>query len=92
LSVVASTMPSLASDQFYSGFDDWMKPFPEQDRKSYPEIFELPQGVYEVTLARPLGIIFEEIDVGRGLYVQDLVEDGNAQLSGKIRGATSSWG
>jgi hypothetical protein len=85
LSIVASTMPSLASYQFYSGFDDWMKPFPEQDRQSYPEIFELPQGVYEVTLARPLGIVFEEIDVGRGLYVQDLVEDGNAKLSGQVQ-------
>jgi hypothetical protein len=62
-----------------------MEPFPEQDRQSYPEIFALPVGVYEVALPKPLGIVFEEIDVGRGLYVKDLVEGGNARDDGTVR-------
>uniref|UniRef100_A0A7S3LAF4 PDZ domain-containing protein n=1 Tax=Amphora coffeiformis TaxID=265554 RepID=A0A7S3LAF4_9STRA len=71
--------------KFYRGFDDMMSVFPDEDRAAYPEVFNLPKGVYEVALPKPLGIIFEEIDAGRGLYVQDMVEDGNAALSGKIQ-------
>ena len=62
-----------------------MKPFPEQDRAAYPEVFNLPDGTYEVSLRKPLGIVFEEIESGRGLYVQDLVEDGNAAIDGRVQ-------
>jgi hypothetical protein len=71
--------------RFYRGFDDFMSPFPQEDRALYPEVFTLPQGVYEVGLAKPLGIIFEEIDVGKGVHVQDLVEGGNAERQGVIQ-------
>lgn len=71
--------------KFYSDFDEWMSVFPEEDKAQYPEIFTLPKGLYEVKLTKPLGIIFEEIDFGRGLYVQDLVEGGNADASGKVQ-------
>ena len=62
-----------------------MRPFPAEDREAYPEVFNFPAGLYEVSLPKPLGIVFEEIDVGKGLYVQDLVEGGNAELSGKVK-------
>lgn len=71
--------------KFYSGFDEWMKPFPDEDRDQYPEVFNLPTGLYEVKLKKPLGIIFEEIDAGKGLFVQELVEDGNAQREGTVK-------
>lgn len=70
---------------FYRSFNDMMKVFPDEDRKAYPEIFNLPKGVYEVRLNKPLGIVFEEIETGRGLYVQDLVEGGNAEVEGTIQ-------
>lgn len=70
---------------FYRSFNDMMKVFPDEDRQAYPEIFNLPKGVYEVQLSRPLGIVFEEIESGRGLYVQDLVDGGNAEMEGTIR-------
>lgn len=69
---------------FYRGFDDFLSPFPEEDRKEFPEVFNLPKGLYEVDLDKPLGIVFEEIDIGKGLYVQDMVEGGNAERSGKV--------
>lgn len=71
--------------KFYRSFEDMMSVFPAEDRAAYPEVFNLPKGVYEVSLPKPLGIVFEEIDIGRGLYVQDLVEGGNAAASGKIQ-------
>lgn len=71
--------------RFYRGFDDFMSPFPQEDRALYPEVFTLPPGVYEVGLAKPLGIVFEEIDAGKGVYVQDLVEGGNAERQGVIQ-------
>jgi hypothetical protein len=71
--------------RFYRSFDDFMSPFPKEDRDAYPEIFTLPEGVYEVSLSKPLGIIFEEINVGKGVYVQDLVEGGNAERQGVIQ-------
>lgn len=61
-----------------------MKPFPEEDRKAYPEVFNFPKGLYEVRLEKPLGIIFEEIDIGRGLYVQELVPGGHADVDGTV--------
>jgi hypothetical protein len=71
--------------KFYSDFDSWMSVFPEEDRKAYPEVFNLPKGVYEVKLNAPLGIVFEEIDFGKGLYVQDLVQGGNAAIEGSVK-------
>ena len=71
--------------KFYSSFDEWMKPFPEEDRSEYPDVFNLPKGVYEVNLRRPLGIVFEEIELGKGLYVKELVEDGYAALEGSVQ-------
>ena len=71
--------------KFYSSFEDWMKVFPQEDREAYPEVFNLPKGVYEVSLPKPLGIVFEEIESGRGLYVKELVEGGYAAQSGLIQ-------
>mmetsp|Transcript_12120 Transcript_12120/g.18266 ORF Transcript_12120/g.18266 Transcript_12120/m.18266 type:complete len:149 (-) Transcript_12120:103-549(-) len=62
-----------------------MAPFPDEDREMYPEMFRLPDGVYEVALERPLGIAFEERDDGRGVVVDYLVEGGNAEASGVIQ-------
>merc|ERR1719223_1832135 len=33
----------------------------------------------------PLGIVFEEIEVGRGVYVVDLVEGGNADIQDVVQ-------
>lgn len=68
--------------KFYRSFDDFMGPFPDDDRAAFPEIFNLPAGVREVSLSKPLGIVFQEIDAGRNLVVQELVPDGNAAQSG----------
>lgn len=62
-----------------------MKPFPDEDRKLYPDMFRLPKGAYEVRLPRPCGIMFEEIEPNRGVYVQGLVEGGNASKEGTLR-------
>lgn len=70
---------------FYKSFDSFMKPFTDEDREAFPEIFNLPKGVYEVSLTKPLGIIFEEIEAGEGVFVQDLVEGGLAERQGKIQ-------
>ena len=70
---------------FYRSFESFMKPFPVEDREAFPEVFQLPKGVYEVSLTRPLGIVFEEIEAGEGIYVQDLVEGGLAERQGKIQ-------
>lgn len=71
--------------KFYSGFNEWMSAFPDEDRREFPDVFNLPKGTFEVRLQKPLGIVFEEIDAGRGLYVQDLVEGGNAEIEGSIK-------
>lgn len=71
--------------KFYSGFDSWMKVFPEEDRNAYPEVFSLPKGLYEVELGKPMGIVFEEIDIGRGLYVKELAEGGKAAAEGTVK-------
>jgi len=65
--------------RFYKNFEEWIAPFPEEDRKEFPEIFTFPEGVFEVSLKSPLGIVFEEIEIGKGVYVTDLVEGGNAE-------------
>ena len=73
--------------RFYETFDTFMSPFPDEDRELYPEMFRLPDGVYEVALQRPLGIAFEE-NVGgapMGVCVDYLVEGSNAEASGKIK-------
>ena len=59
--------------------------FPKEDREAFPEIFNLPKGTYEVILSKPLGIVFEEIEAGKGVFVQDLVEGGAAERQGKIQ-------
>ena len=72
---------------FYKGFDEWMKPFPEEDRELYPDMFRIPAGTFEVRMARPLGIVFEELEAGGGggVYVKELVEGGNAEAKGVIK-------
>lgn len=71
---------------FYKGFDEWMKPFPAEDRELYPEMFQMPKGVYEVRMAKPLGIVFEEMEAGGGgVFVADLVEGGNAEARGIVQ-------
>jgi hypothetical protein len=70
---------------FYKSFDAFMKPFAPEDREAFPEIFNIPEGVYEVSLTKPLGIIFEEIEIGKGVFVQDLLEGGLAERQGKIK-------
>ena len=64
--------------RFYKSFDSYMSVFSEQDRQAYPEVFNLPKGTYEVIMTKPLGIVFEEIEAGKGVYVQDLVQGGAA--------------
>jgi len=71
--------------RFYDGLDSYMKPFPDEDRELYPEMFKLPKGTYEVPLSKPCGIIFEEIEANCGVYVADLVEGGNAYSQGVIQ-------
>lgn len=70
---------------FYKSFEAFMSPFTPEDQAAYPEIFNIPKGIYEVSLTKPLGIIFEEIDIGKGVYVQDFVEGGLAERQGKIQ-------
>ena len=48
---------------------------------------ELPEGVFEVALKKPCGIVFEEIGTDaspKGVKVIDLVADGNADKSGAV--------
>ena len=73
--------------KFYNSFEETMRPFPDEDREMYPEMFKLPDGVYEIALQRPLGIAFEEneCDTPAGVCVKECVEGGNAELSGKIQ-------
>ena len=48
---------------------------------------KLPDGVYEVALPKPCGIVLEELDpnFARGVKVLELVEGGNAQKSGAVQ-------
>lgn len=70
---------------FFRSFKDFTKPFTQEDIDAYPEIFQIPKGIYEVSLTTPCGIVFEEIEAGKGVYVQDLVEGGLADRQGKIQ-------
>ena len=70
---------------FYKGFDAFMSVFPDEDREEHPAMFNLPTGVYELAMPRPLGIAFEEREVGRGIVVTECVEGGNAAKSGLIQ-------
>ena len=70
---------------FYKGFDNFMKPFADEDREAFPEIFNFPKGVFEISMTKPLGIIFEEIEAGKGVFVQELVEGGLAEVQGKVK-------
>jgi len=71
--------------KFYRSFDSFMSPFTDEDKADFPEIFTLPKGVYEVIMTKPLGIVFEEIEIGKGVFVQDLVEDGLAARQGTLQ-------
>lgn len=71
--------------RFYKSQAEWMKPFPEEDKARYPELFNLPKGVYEVSTVKPLGIVFEEIEIGRGVIVTDIVEGGTADNQGVVQ-------
>lgn len=71
--------------KFYKNFNSWMSVFPQEDRDAFPEIFKFPSGVYEVGLTKPLGIVFEELNAGKGVYVKELVEDGLAMRQGRIQ-------
>ena len=62
-----------------------MSVFPKEDCDAFPEIFQFPPGVYEVGLTKPLGIVFEELNAGQGVYVKELVEDGLAARQGRIQ-------
>ena len=71
--------------KFYRSQQDWMKPFPAEDRDIYPQLFTLPKGVCEISSVKPLGIVFEEIEAGKGVYVTDIVEGGNADIQGVVQ-------
>lgn len=71
--------------KFYNGLDEWMAPFPDEDLEAFPELFVHPKGVYELKLPKPCGILFEEIEVGKGVYVAGVVEGGNADRQGMIK-------
>eukprot|EP00617_Octactis_speculum_P025851 CAMPEP_0185769044 /NCGR_PEP_ID=MMETSP1174-20130828/53335_1 /TAXON_ID=35687 /ORGANISM="Dictyocha speculum, Strain CCMP1381" /LENGTH=161 /DNA_ID=CAMNT_0028453985 /DNA_START=177 /DNA_END=662 /DNA_ORIENTATION=- len=74
-------------DEFYSGFSGWADKYTQEDRDTYPEIFKLPDGVYEIAIQRPLGIVFEETVIGaaNGVQVLELVDGGNAEASGFVK-------
>ena len=69
---------------YYSGWDDWIKEYPAEDREQYPALFSLPDDCYEVCINKPLGIAFIENNDG-GVEVEYLVEGGNAEASGMIK-------
>jgi hypothetical protein len=69
---------------YYSGWDDWVKEYPQVDKDAYPALFQLPADCYEICLEKPLGIAFEETGNG-GVVVDYLVEGGNADKSGVIQ-------
>mmetsp|Transcript_26639 Transcript_26639/g.62571 ORF Transcript_26639/g.62571 Transcript_26639/m.62571 type:complete len:216 (-) Transcript_26639:1047-1694(-) len=71
--------------KFYRSFDSFMRPFTDEDKADFPEVFNLPKGVYEVSMTKPLGIVFEEIEAGEGVFVQELVQDGLADIQGQIQ-------
>ena len=75
---------------YYSGWNDFIQEYPKEDREQYPALFELPEGVYEVKIMKPLGIAFVEGDNVRvgmpdGVVVDYLVEGGNAEKDGRIK-------
>ena len=39
---------------YYSGWNDWIKEYPEADRQAYPALFSLPDDCYEICLNKPL--------------------------------------
>jgi C-terminal processing protease CtpA/Prc len=69
----------------HRSFDSFSRIFTKEDRDEFPEIFKFPKGMYEVSMTKPLGIVFEEIEIGDGVFVQELVEGGLADVQGKIQ-------
>ena len=43
--------PSPRAFESCQNFDEFMAVFPDEDRESYPEMFKLPEGCYEVSLS-----------------------------------------
>lgn len=68
----------------YKGFEDWCSGYAEDQKEKWPTYFVLPEGVYEVQLQKPLGIVFEEVEADgrKGCFVSELVPDGNAEKAG----------
>ena len=68
---------------FYKGFEDWCGGFAADQKDKFPAYFTLPEGVYEVELQKPLGIVFEEVEAGgsKGVFVSEVVPEGNAARS-----------
>lgn len=62
-----------------------MAPFPAEDREEFPDLFVHPKGTFEVKLATPCGILFEEIEADKGVFVAGIVEGGNADRQGMIK-------
>lgn len=71
-------------ETFYKGFEDWCSKFAPEEREKFPEYFELPQGVYEVAIKSPMGIVFEEVepDEPKGVRVLEVSEGSNAEAAG----------
>eukprot|EP00966_Prymnesium_polylepis_P239629 5541856-Prymnesium_polylepis.1 len=38
---------------YYSGWDDWVKEYPQVDKEAYPALFTLPDDCYEICLMKP---------------------------------------
>ena len=78
--------PNMASfgDANYKGFSKWCDAFGQDQKEKYPEYFKLPEGVYEILIEGPLGIVFEEVEVdgNKGVFVAEVLEGGNAAKSG----------
>ena len=37
---------------YYSGWDDWVKEYPQVDKDAYPSLFKLPDNCYEICLMK----------------------------------------
>ena len=82
------SMANFGDDEYkYKGFKAWAATYADTERDKFPEYFKLPDGVYELEMEKPLGIVFEETeaDANKGVFVSELVEGGNAEREGKIQ-------
>ena len=75
--------------KFYDGFEKFMTPFPDEDRVQFPEMFRLPENVYEVSLERPLALLSKRLLQERGFSsitlwkeaMQRSLESSNPEMS-----------